>query len=140
MRKPLFYLLVPLVLASKICQILMCFLETFLVIVFSYFCVDFVFHFWTRSKSSGVQKGAHFGIVAPKRLQRRPGGRQKYVLLLVPFLPAAVLTPPPPPRGPRAALLMDLAHISTSLGYLFPHFFRFRTQGKNQSVEAENIV
>ena len=35
MRKPLFYLFMPLVLASKIYQILMFFLETFLVIVFS---------------------------------------------------------------------------------------------------------
>jgi len=65
-----------------------------------------------------------------------------YFFVLFGSLPASrrLDLPRPPPGVPRAALFMDLAHISTSLGYLFPHFFRFRTQGKNQSAEAENIV
>ena len=51
------------------------------------------------------------------------------------------LDPPGPAPGvPRASFLMGMAHILTSVGYVFPSFFRFRTQGKKQIVEAENIV
>ena len=91
----------------------------------------------------GSKRAPILALVAPKRLQRRPGGCQKYGFFCVFWFPSRrppSWPPRPPPRGPRAALFMDLAHISTSAGYLFPRFFRFRTQGKNQIVEAENIV
>ena len=106
-------------------------------------CIDFVRNcslFGPLRNLVGSKRAPILALVAPKRLRRRPGGRQKYGFFWFPSRRPPSWPPRPAPGVPRATLLMDLAHISTSLGYLFPHFFRFRTQGKNQSVEAENIV
>ena len=141
MRKPLFYFFVPLVLASKIYQTLCFFWKRSWAYTFHtlcWFCTKLL-DFGTPSKSRGVQKGAHFGISGTEKAPKATRWASKIWSFLVPFPPAAVLTPRPPQGVPRAALLMDVAHISTSLGYIFPHFFRFRTQGKNKSSKLKTL-
>jgi hypothetical protein len=87
----------------------------------------------------GPKRARILALVHRKGSKNDPVG-VTFFFLLVPFPPAAVLTSLAPQGVPRASFSMDLAYILTSFGYFVPHFFRFRTQGKNQIVEAENIV
>ena len=102
-------------------------------------CIDFVrncFIFGSVRNLVGSKRAPILALVAPKRLRRRPGGCKKYVFFWFPSRRPPSWPPRPPQGVPPASFLMDLAHILTSVGYFFPNFFRFRTQGKNQSVEA----
>ena len=144
MRKPLFYLFVPLGLASKIYQMLVFFLETFLVIVFSYFVLilyeiaPFLDPFEIEWGPKGHQFWHHWHRKGSKG--DPVGAKNKHLLVLFGSLPAGRhFDPPPrpPPGIPRAALFMDLAYISTSLGYFFLQQQRIRaprTQQKQRNA------
>jgi hypothetical protein len=139
MRKPFFYLFVPPVFIENLY-----FFDVFSGNVpghsFFILCIYFLRNcsiLGPLRNLVGSKRASILALVAPKRLQRRPGG------LCFFWFPSR--RPPPwsprPPQGvPRASFFMDLAHFLTMFGYFFPNFFRFRTQGKSQSAEAENIV
>jgi hypothetical protein len=139
MRKPLFYLLVPLVLASKISQILKFFLETFLGIVFTYFVLILyeIAPFWDPFEIKWGPKGAHFGISGTEKAPKATRWASKIWSVLVPFPPAAALTSPASPRGPPGLIFNGCGSHFDQLWIFSPNFFRFRTQGKNKSSKLK---
>ena len=144
MRKHLFYLFVHLVLASKIYQLFMFCLETFLVIVFSYF-VLFLYEiapFWDPSKSSGVQKGTHFCISGTEKAPKATRWALNicvFLCFLVPFPPAAALISPAPPRGPPGLIFTGFGSHFDDFWIYFSQLLPLSNARKNQIVQAENI-